>query len=238
MRVASRYNKPMRRLVLALALPVVACSSSKKAVTGDAPEAVDAAACPGLATYSGALTNPAGLERCTDANGLYADCPNVMGTTLNPELIIAGGGYNNDKDALEIDLYNHLGPFTGGYVTVTNHDLSTEGTFHDCAICVLVDVGLDANHGSYSDHYLATQGSLSITAVSGAATVSDTGHVAGSISNVTLVHVTLDLANNTSTVIDDGCTVSIPSATFDEVVDTMATNFAPGSHHLRARIER
>jgi hypothetical protein len=228
----------MRSFVLAVVLPVVACSSSKKAVNVDANDGVDAPSeCPGLATYTGALSNPSGLERCTDANGFYADCPNAMGTTQNPELIIAGGGYNNDKDALEIDLYNHLGLFTNGYMPVGGVDLSKQGNFHDCSICVLLDVGLSPTGGQYSDHYLATAGSLDITTISGAATISDTGHVTGSITGVTLVHVTIDTTNNTSTVINDGCTVSIPSATFDEVVDTTASNFAPPGK-IRARITR
>jgi hypothetical protein len=42
-------------------------------------------------------------------------------------------------------------------------------------------------------------------------------------------------------IIDDGCTMTIGSASFDEAVDTMQANFAPGTRratHVRARIDR
>jgi hypothetical protein len=227
----------MRSLVLALLLPVVACSSSKKAVGADAPEQVDAAACANQPSYSGALTQQDGLERCTDANGFYTDCPSVMGTTQNPELIIAGGAYSA-TDGIEIDLYNHLGAFSSGYFPVGGIDLSTQSNFHDCFACVLVDVGLNPTTHKYSDQFIAISGTMNITAISGAATVSDPGHVAGNFSNVTFQHVLIDTSNNTSTPINDGCSVTIASASFDEPIETTQANFAPRSHQLRVKMSR
>jgi len=234
----------MRSLVLVLALPVVACSSSKKAVTADAPEAVDAFVCPGQPSYSGALANQSGLMRCTEATGFFGDCPGTMsGTTLSPDLVIAGGDYN-DQDTLEIDLYKGIvngQTFFPDFHAVSDIVLGgLQSDFAKCDACVIMDVGFAAGKG-FSDQYIATSGTMNITAISGAATVSDAGHVAGNISNVTLAHVLIDTTNNTSMILDDGCTMTIGSASFDEPVDTMEANFAPGTRrtaHVRARIDR
>src|ERR1022692_1454773 len=107
-------------------------------------------------------------------------------------------------DILDVELYN-IAPFGTTIAPIANIDLSGQSQFKTCGACVLVlaRVGTD---GSAQQIYLATAGTLTITAVS--------PNITGTMSNVTFQHVTIDPNTTISTRVDD-CVTSVTSASFN-----------------------
>ena len=114
-------------------------------------------------------------------------------------------------DILDVELYN-VAPFGDTIAPMANIDLSGQSQYETCGACVLVLTQV-ATDGSAQQLYLATAGTLTITAV--------TPNITGTMSNVTFQHVTIDPNTSISTKADD-CPTSVTSASFN----TMVTNVA------------
>ena len=112
-----------------------------------------------------------------------------------------------------MELYN-IAPFGTTIAPMANIDLSGQSQFKTCGACVLVlaRVGTD---GSAQQIYLATAGTLTITAVS--------PNITGTMSNVTFQHVTIDPSTTISTRVDD-CVTSVTSASFNTTVTNLAAS--------------
>jgi hypothetical protein len=110
-----------------------------------------------------------------------------------------------DDNALSIELYE-LGVYAGGITTGTVELTGAETQYKDCGACVLIYAGWPDTTMEPAAFYMATSGSLTID--------NFTTALAGSLSNVHLVHVTI-AEDFTSTPVGDGCETTIESATFD-----------------------
>jgi hypothetical protein len=85
-------------------------------------------------------------------------------------------------------------------------DLAAEPfTYAECEHCVLVIAGKSS---SQQKHYLAKEGTLSITALSAT-------HVAGSLSGVKLIEVTINESTFATSPVQGGCSIEIPTLAFD-----------------------
>ena len=106
---------------------------------------------------------------------------------------------------LDISLYEGYGAFeTGDIETGTFPLTGSDGVSSTCGACVAIFGNLGSD--SVGDFYTANAGTLTLTSV--------TGTIAGSISNVTLVHVGTDAMDNPTDTPVDSCASSITSATF------------------------
>jgi hypothetical protein len=116
-------------------------------------------------------------------------------------------------DILDVELYN-APPFGATIAPMANIDLSGQSQYETCGACVFVltQVGMD---GSAQQVYLATAGTLTITAVS--------PNITGMMSNVTFQHVTIDPNTTISTRVDN-CVTSVTSASFNTMVVNMAAS--------------
>ena len=114
-------------------------------------------------------------------------------------------------DLFYLELYADYGAYAGGPVRTGSVTISGDETqYADCGACarVLTDAQAD---GNYTDDYLATGGTVNVTAT--ATAVGQT--LSGSISNLALTHVTiLDAAPYTSTPAGDNCNTMIMNGTF------------------------
>ncbi len=110
-----------------------------------------------------------------------------------------------DDNALSIELYQ-LGVYSGGITTGTVELTGAETQYKDCGACVLIYAGWPDTTMEPAAVYMATSGSITID--------NFTTALAGSLSNVHLVHVTI-AEDFTSTPVGDGCEATIDSAAFN-----------------------
>jgi hypothetical protein len=129
-------------------------------------------------------------------------------------------------DELELDLYAGFGAFAGGFATGTFPITAEESDFATCGLCVFVNTDRDAD--GYVDDYLATGGSVTITSINGMLT--------GSVSNLTLQHVTLDESGSTPA--GDGCVTAVASASFTAPIGAPPMNKAGLGRAAKARRAR
>jgi hypothetical protein len=171
-------------------------SGTQDTGTGDA-----SATCTADATYSGAITGQ---------TAVYYPTPADAGADAGPEdSYQLQGAYNTDQDLFDIEIYDGYGAFTNGVqagtYTLTGDDLN----YGTCGLCVLIYA--DAN-GQSADPYMATAGSITITSIS------PTGTFAGSGTNLTFTHVSIDQNSLQSTPVGDGCNSAISSVSFSATV--------------------
>ena len=176
----------------------VAVADSAKDTGADA-----GAVCTANPTYSGALTQQAAT---------YSPTPADAGADAGPQDSYQyQGAYNTDPDLLDIELYDGYGVFTGGIQPGTYALTGAELNYGTCGLCVLV-IGNASQSGG--DPYMATGGSITITSVS------PTGTFAGSGTNLTFTHVSVDPNTQQSTPLNDGCNSAIASVSFSATVTT------------------
>jgi hypothetical protein len=118
---------------------------------------------------------------------------------------------DNEPNELDVQLYENTMPFGAALAPMTI-SLAGQGSFATCGACVVFHpmyvVGAPI-HSQIS--YIATGGTLTLTAVPSAATPTLTG----TLSNVTFKHVDINETTYATTPDPDGCTVTLPSATIN-----------------------
>ncbi len=161
--------------------------------------------CTANSSYSGPLSQ----ETATYTAGPGADAGTDAGSDAGPQDSYQfQGAYNSDVDLFDIEIYDGFGVFTNGIQPGTYDLKGDELDYATCGLCVLV---LGDSSSSSSDPYMATGGSITITSIS------PNGTFAGTGTNLTFTHVSID-QSNTSTPLNDGCNTSIASVSFSATV--------------------
>ena len=132
-------------------------------------------------------------------------------TTANDGSVQWFGQLNMDTrpQTLDVQLYKGAAPFATMLAPMTI-SLTGQSDFSTCGACVLF-------HPKYNDNteiraqpnYIATSGTLNITAVPNGAP----GKLTATLSNVTFQHVMIDTSFKTTNL--DTCTISLTSASID-----------------------
>lgn len=134
----------------------------------------------------------------------------------NPTQLVWGATLNADTmpDIVQLELYKGLGAFTNTEIVPGNYPLTGEElNYETCGVCVIFYTDADLNGTAFADNYFVTGGTVNITSVS--------PNITGTLTNLTLEHVTIDEANNYhSTPVGDGCNSAITSLAFDATVQT------------------
>jgi hypothetical protein len=145
-----------------------------------------------------------GPETPSDQSGDF-----FPGNSTQPDEVDYAGQLNA-TDVLSIGLLDDQPPFTSGFTTGT-FNLSGQTDFMTCGTCVLIaahcnncDLSTGTGVGSW---YMATGGSLNLT------TFTQTS-LSGTLTNASLMHVTINFSNGATSPASDGCSTHIASATF------------------------
>ncbi|MGC4116555.1 MAG: PPC domain-containing protein [Myxococcales bacterium] len=107
-------------------------------------------------------------------------------------------------DFLRVELYAGAGVFSGGFAPGTYQLTGDETNYATCGLCVRILADVDDSTGDVGAFYMATGGTVELTAVGAA------GFTA-KLTNVTFVHVDIDSQYN-STPNPDGCASSMAHA--------------------------
>jgi hypothetical protein len=113
---------------------------------------------------------------------------------------------------LDVQLYKNAAPFGAMLAPMTINLAMGQTDFATCGACVVFHPKyLDGVEIRAQPNYMATSGTLTITAVpNGAAT-----KLTATLSNVTFQHVMIASSTFTTTPVGDNCTVTLTSATID-----------------------
>jgi hypothetical protein len=132
-------------------------------------------------------------------------------TTVNDGSVQWRGQLDMDTrpQTLDVQLYKGAAPFAA-MLAPMSISLTNQSDFSTCGACVLF-------HPKYNDNteiraqpnYIATSGTLNITAVPNGAA----GKLTATLTNVTFEHVMIDTSFKTTKL--DDCTISLASATID-----------------------
>ncbi len=142
----------------------------------------------------------------------YIATPADAGADAGPEDFYEfDGNLNSDADILELDLFDGFTVFANGIAPGTYTIGADDGSWETCGVCVLLLTDATSPQ-SFTDTYIATSGSVTITSVS------PTGTLAGSVSNLKFSHVTIDFQGGTQSAGPDSCTSALPSASFSATV--------------------
>jgi hypothetical protein len=118
---------------------------------------------------------------------------------------------DNEPNELDVQLYENMMPFGASLAPMTI-SLASQGSFATCGACVVFHPMYVTGAPIHSQiSYIATGGTLTLTAVPSAAAPMLTG----TLTNVTFAHVDIDLTTYATTPDPDGCTVTLPSATIN-----------------------
>lgn len=164
-------------------------------------------------------SDASGLDNdATDAPSMMSACtaaPNYTGVPISQNASSPASDQvdwlglldsSSTPDYLHIQLREGYGTFANGFMPKTVQ--LTGGELYDstCGACVFVLTDVDPQ---ITDRYFATGGTLDLTSVS--------GQLQGTIANLTLQHV---VYSSTLSLVpaNDGCTVSIPSATISATI--------------------
>ena len=173
---------------------------------GAADAAVDATSADAADDTTGDATDDGSLDAASDADDAGAEASTEAGTDGG---LIGGsqdvyqytGTLNADPDNLDIEMYAGFGVFSNGIHTGKFQLTGAELDYATCGLCVLVLT--DSAGGSPTDAYMATGGSVTITALQPTLTAT--------LDNVTFTHVDIDSNTFESTPRGDGCNSSIAS---------------------------
>jgi hypothetical protein len=206
-------------LVLTILAPLVACSSAGdgRSVTlidapgggsgggggggggGGTPDAPSQATCL-LSKTLGAVT-PTQQEGHSRKTEMTATAPDnfYLFADLNQEQM---------PDILLVDLWAGYGAFTSGFPTgpMTVQLTGEEASYETCGACITVQTDYTMS-GPTGDPYIATAGTLNLTSANPTS-------IAGSLSNVTFTHVTVDDMTGSTTPHADGCSGTLTSVSF------------------------
>lgn len=115
------------------------------------------------------------------------------------------------SDVLDIQLVPGNTVFAGGVAAPGTFALGgAESQLMTCGVCVVLQVSVPRQY------FVAQGGTLVIDEVG----PTGTGTLRASLADATFAHVMVDLATSRSTVVDDGCTTSITSASWDTMIGT------------------
>ncbi|MDB4963187.1 MAG: hypothetical protein JWP01_3186 [Myxococcales bacterium] len=142
-------------------------------------------------------------------------------TTPDNYYLYADLNADASPDVLLIDLYKGFGAFMAGFPTGPQAVTLTgaEASYDSCGACIMALTDYTMA-GPTGDPYFATGGTLNLTSVSNTS-------IAGTLSNVTLVHSVIDMDTNVTTPHPDGCSSTLGSISFSAT--PTAQTFAPGS---------
>ncbi len=116
-------------------------------------------------------------------------------------------------DILSIDLYDAAGAFEEGLAPGTYSLGGLEADFAECGACVYITGDTDLEADTVEQQFQANGGSITIEA----ADTTPGGTFRGSLANVTMREVLIDLRGQTE--VPDGCTISIDALTFEATVE-------------------
>lgn len=180
---------------------VTPTDSGKKPLDASNGDASDAATCTAASTYGTTVT---------DQTAVFTPTPADAGADAGPEdFYVYDGSLNTDIDFIDLELYDGYGVFSGGIAPGTYNLSGAELQYADCGLCALILTDGSAPD-STTDAYMATGGSITITTV--------TPTLAGTLTNVTFTHVSIDSNSGQSSPVADGCKSSIPSLAFSATV--------------------
>jgi hypothetical protein len=178
-----------------------ASGDSDSTSSGDSDRSTtQTSSCEANSSYSSSLI-AAGEEAYVLDNGNY---------TITAQL--ADTADNGDATAyLYIELYPGYGALADGLATGTYTISDADTSYATCGLCVFL-LTVEPSDSDFSDYgvHLATSGTVKFTKVSAV----DGGTVAATLSNVELAHVDVDTTTGETTADSDGCTTSLPSASF------------------------
>jgi hypothetical protein len=137
----------------------------------------------------------------TSQGSLYA-CETMGCAVTEAVELYVDAALNADAtpDLLGLELFKGFGPFTKGITTGTFPITGDDANYGTCGACLLIRTNLDTGTGEIADSYMATGGTITITAL--------TPMVTGTLSNVTFTHVTIDEKSFESTPVGD-CDVTL-----------------------------
>ncbi len=236
----------MRSLTLLVTLPLLACGGDDGGghmvtVPDASMQQVDApmqASCAAMADYGSPTAMQEGALRLCATQTAFVKCPatatqGTTGTTADPLMIVYFAQLNAQNDIFNIELWKTaqntpIGP-------AANVDLSTQNQYSSCAACVYVSAQVD-DQGNDMGMYLAMSGTANVPTVTLNADATMT-RMAGSVSNVNMVHV--DLAQDaTSTPSADGCTSTLAGLSFDSPTADLMAAFTADKSALEQNIIR
>lgn len=225
-----------------IAAALGACGSdTEPAPAADAAVGVDTAApapdtaAPAPDTAAPALDTAAALDTASPALDTASPVADVVApactrTGWEPEgaalaaASLSGGeadalfldSYSSDDgvpyDILGLELYYYLGASDGPHAfTFTGENYET------CHTCLLIYADCP-EEGTCGEAFLATSGTLTVTTNGGPG-----GRLVGTLTDVTLIEVTIDANTYVSTPVAGGDTWCIPTFAFDEEIGTFAS---------------
>jgi hypothetical protein len=167
--------------------------------SGGTPDAMVSAGCTTMATW--------GDQGPVDGNA--SESIDIISGDAYRKLFV-GAMEGVPGDHLVIDLWDGYGAFSGGFRTGTFTLAGAETSWEECGVCVRVEADYDGGL-SFTDHYMATGGTVNLTSIN--------GRITGSITNVTFRHIVVNMGPpETSMPHADGCTSLISNGTFDELL--------------------
>jgi len=117
------------------------------------------------------------------------------------------------EDVLHFDFWQGVGAFAAGFKPATIAISGAETDFFKCSACVIVAGDFNATTGAVGKTYMATGGSMTITAID---PTPGTGKLSGSITGVTFKDV--DVSGQAQVALTDGCATAVQSLKFDLTV--------------------
>ena len=128
-------------------------------------------------------------------------------------------------DMLLVDLWKGYGAFTSGLPTgpMTVQLSGGESSYETCGACITVQTDYTMS-GPTGDPYMATAGTLNLTSANATS-------IAGTLSNVTFTHVTVDPMSGVTTPSADGCSATLSSVSFSAT--TMPDTQFTGSNRYK-----
>lgn len=157
---------------------------------------------------------------CTASTTRFGDAGALAGTATFDGGVDAGASddflkfdalleASQPADGLTVSLFAGYGVFQGGAITPGVYQLTgAELDFATCGVCVRL--ATNRTGGVHDDDYMATGGTVTVTAAGTA--VGQT--LSGALSNVTFHRANIDASTGVTTLTPDVCTSAIASATF------------------------
>lgn len=136
-----------------------------------------------------------------------------MGAAATPDFERGGGLINGDAmpDVFQLELYKGFGVFTGGEIVPGTYALTgDELNYSTCGVCPRIFANVDTTSGMPTQQFYVTGGSVTVTAIN--------PNLTFTVSDLQYVEVTIDETTFVSTPVENGCTSSITSLSFDAVV--------------------
>ena len=142
--------------------------------------------------------------------GTYLFRPGANAAATDDELdVLSQLEAAQPTDLLRIQLYAGYGAFAGRAIVPGTYQITgDELDFATCGVCVMLATNVTAM--AYDDDYMATSGTVTITAAGTAVG----GMLAGSLSNIQFHHVMIDPQTGATTQAADTCTSAMSNATF------------------------